>query len=72
MDRLLDVLVVTGRGERDAVFEEIKLAVGLGDDQLAVRRVGAGDDSVLRVLQAGGEGVQIGQEEHRDEDAGQG
>ena len=67
MHGFLDVLVVAGGGKRNAVLNEIELAVGFGDDKFAVRRIGVGYDVLARILQAEREAVQVGQQGYGDQ-----
>jgi hypothetical protein len=54
----------------NAVLNEIELAVGLGHNEFAVRRVGPGNDVPVRILQAGGEAVGVEQEGRGDQTNG--
>ena len=62
MHRFLDVLVVAGGGERNAVFDEIKLPVRFRDHQPAVGRVRPRHDMLFLKQPAGGKAVQVGQQ----------
>ncbi len=61
MHGFLDILVVARRGNRDAVLKEIKLTVGLGDNEFAVGGFSPGDDVLARILQTSGKTIQVAQ-----------
>ena len=59
MHGLLDMLVVVSRSQRHAVLDEIKLAVGFGDEQFAVRGIGPRRDVLPRILPGRRNAVQV-------------
>ena len=71
MHGFFHVLVIAGRGDRDAVLDEIELAVGLGHNEFAVRRVRPRNDVLVRILQPCREGIRGAHQRRGDQTKGE-